>query len=65
MKCTKKIKNLYLYSTVSALIGTAVYVLVKYLLIKQFDWITTAVIAVFLWFGNFLSYKYLNRKNCR
>ena len=55
-------KNPFVYSTISSLAGTGVYALVKYLLINQFDILTTSIIFVVFWIGNFISYKLMRRK---
>jgi len=55
-------KNPFIYATIASLIGTVVYVLVKYLLINQFDILSTAIILVVFWIGNFVSYKLMRRK---
>jgi hypothetical protein len=54
--------NPFFYATIGSLIGTATYILIKYLLITQFDWITTIIIFAVLWIGNFVSYKIMKRR---
>jgi hypothetical protein len=61
MKCKNNL-NPYVYSTISALIGTAVYIITKYLLVKQFDIIPTILIVIALWFGNFIAYRISRKK---
>jgi len=53
--------NHYALATVSALIGTGVYVLIISLLGK-FRLLPTIIIAIVLWIGNFLKWKYRKRK---
>ncbi|VVB83849.1 Uncharacterised protein [uncultured archaeon] len=55
-------KTIYVYSVVSSLIGTLVFILVRYLLAKNFDLATTLAVAAFLLIGNFLSYKFLMKR---
>ncbi len=52
-------KNLYLFSSISTLIGVAVYVLATYLLSGKLDALPIVIIAIVLWLGTFLSYKFL------
>lgn len=58
----RNIKNLYLSSTLSALIGIVVLVLALYILREKFDILSIIIIGIIIWFGTFFSYKFLKKK---
>ncbi len=51
--------NLYLYSTLATIVGTATYILARYFLLGNFDIAATIILAAVLWIGNFIYYKFL------
>lgn len=51
-------KNKYLTTSIMSLVGTLTYVLVKYLLTKKFDLLSTIVFAIVIWLAYFIGLKY-------